>query len=123
MVPGMQVGLFFLRAAARGIISLGPHCHRAFIFLVSQRLRPRKGVDTAIPSCYFSTAEKFLHSHHARRHGKPAPWRSLRRRSSSPKASVNIVKDSPVSSLPFATRGLPPATSFASLRSSLPTVN
>jgi len=58
--PRTPLSKIFRRAAAREIISLGPHCRRAFIFLVSQRLRPRKGVDTAIPSCYFSTAEKFF---------------------------------------------------------------
>src|SRR2546430_8421274 len=45
----------------------------------------------------FPQRENFSRAHYSRRHGKPAPWRSLLRKSSSPKASVNIVKGSRVS--------------------------
>src|SRR5207302_8626461 len=41
---------------------------------------------------------------HSRRHRTPAPWRSSQRKYFSPKASENIVKGSPVSSLLFGTR-------------------
>src|SRR2546425_11276603 len=71
----------------------------------------------------FPQRENFSHSHYSRRHGKPAPWRSLLRKSFSPKASVNIVKDFRALSSPSETRESLRATSFASPRSSLPTAN
>src|SRR2546427_8963618 len=71
----------------------------------------------------FPQREIFSRTHYSRRHGKPAPWRSLLRKSSSPKASVNIVKGSRVSSSLCGTPALPRATSFASPPSFLPTAN
>src|SRR6266513_4238698 len=96
-------------------------CHSQFC--CSCRVYGRKCVDTAIPSCYFSTAEDFSHSHHSRRHGKPAQCRSLLRKSSSPKASVNIAKGFRASSSPCGTQGLRHATLSAYLRSFRPTAN
>src|SRR5260370_30367557 len=71
----------------------------------------------------FPQAENFSLAHYSRRHGKPAPCRSLLRKSSSPKASVNIVKGFRVSSSPFGTRVLRRATLCASPPSSLPIAN
>src|SRR5260370_35045311 len=71
----------------------------------------------------FPQGENFSLAPYSRRHGKPAPCRSLRRRSSSPKASVNIVKGFRVSSSPFGTRVLRRATLCASPPSSLPIAN
>src|SRR5712692_6942943 len=71
----------------------------------------------------FPQRENFSRALYSRRHGKPALWRSLLRRSSSPKASVNIVKDFRASSSPSETRESPRATSSASPRFFLPTAN
>src|SRR6266436_4968697 len=59
----------------------------------------------------FPQRENFSHSLYLGRHGQPAPWRSLLRKSSSPKASVNIAKDFRASSSPCATQALRHATS------------
>src|SRR5260370_619399 len=106
MLPLMQVGLFFLRARRiRNLLRTmmpeagrapaprmplremfqrrsengfsSPALSRGIHISGGAAPSPGKGVDTAIPSCYFSTAENFLHSHHARTHGKPPPCHSF----------------------------------------------
>ncbi len=81
-----------------------------------------KCVDSAKPSCYFSTAaDFFLSPTYGGTHTDP--WRSSRRKFFSPKASENTGKDFRALSWLSEMRESLRATSFAFLRSSLQTAN